>query len=152
MHLSGEPQLRNGLITEVCEKAPEHVKQEFSLLERRVRLERQQQSVSRKRASELMHNSPLLKRKKQQSLSYQKEIVDNDVVDDAWALALFGLDIAPNKIDHDLFREAIATTLKAKPGSVSFCYFYWCFICVYIVLLMAIFIVNQCDVCFIVYY
>ena len=50
VHLSGDPDLRNGLITEVYQKAPEVVKQEFALLERQKRVEQQQLVASRKRA------------------------------------------------------------------------------------------------------
>ena len=115
VHLSGDPDLRNGLITEVCQKAPEVVKQEFALLERQKRVEQQQLVASRKRALELLSMSKT-KHKKQKSLPFQRAVVPNDVVDDAWALAFFGLDIAPSKISSLLFRDAIATTIKAKSG------------------------------------
>ena len=35
-------------------------------------------------------------------------------MDDAWGKAFFGLDIAGNKIDAPLFKEAIAATKSAK--------------------------------------
>ena len=130
IHLSGDPALRNGLITDVCTKAPAKVQQDFAALERRKRLEKSKTAVSRKRAAELVlvkkHSSPLIKRKRQSALPFQKSRLSNDDVDNAWAHACFGLDIPPNKINHVLFREAIAATMKATVGSVYFiaCAFY----------------------------
>ena len=125
IHLSGDPSLRNGLITEVCNKAPAKVNEEFALLERTKRLEKAKEVASRKRAAELMqvakHSSPAAKRKKQQQLPFKRDRLCNDDVDNAWAHAAFALDIAPNKINHDIFREAIAATMRAKKGSVFYC-------------------------------
>ena len=127
IHLSGDATLRNGLITQVCTKASKEVQQEFAKLERDKRLEKSIKVMSRKRAAELnlikKYSSPAgKKRRRQSSIPFKKDRLCNDDVDNAWAHAFFGLDIAPNKINHVLFRESIAATMKAKAGSVFFCF------------------------------
>ena len=120
VHLSGDVKLKTGLIMDICEQAPLEVQEEFALLERQKRLEKSKKTASRKRAAELMNVSPaaIKKRKKQSPLPFTKNVLPNTEVDDAWALAFLGLDIAPYKIDNQLFRDAIAATMKAKSGYV----------------------------------
>lgn len=122
VHLSGDATLKTGLITDLCTKAPNIVNEKFALLERQKRLEQSLKSQSRKRASELMSISPdaLRKRKKQSELPFRRDKLPNNEVDDAWALAFFALDIAPYKIDHPIFRQALAATMKAKSGYVNY--------------------------------
>ena len=121
VHLSGDKSLKSGLITAVCEKAPDAIKKQFAELERHKRFQIEHKQTSRKRAAELMAISPVVirKRKKQSSLPFTRQSLPNKEVDDAWALAFFGLDIAPLKIDHTLFRNAIAATMQAAPGYVQ---------------------------------
>ena len=118
IHLSGDPSLRNGTIANLCNKAPDEVRQQFSLLERQKRLEKKQKNAQRKRATELMcaTPSPVHKRKRntQRTLSFHNNISRDEDVDLAWAKAFFGLDIAPAKISHPLFREAIYATQKSS--------------------------------------
>ena len=118
IHLSGDPGLRNGTIANLCAKAPEKVQQQFALLERQKRVEKEQKAAQRKRAAELMcaTPSPVHKRKRstQRTLSFHNNNSMDEDVDLAWGKAFFGLDIAPAKISHPLFREAIYATQKSS--------------------------------------
>lgn len=115
IHLSGDVNLRTGIITVVCDKAPTKVMAEFSELERQKRKEKVLKMKSRKRAAELLQqNSPAKRGKSQQKLPFAKAIVSDEDVDSAWARVFFGLDMAAHKISHPLFRSAIAATKKSK--------------------------------------
>ena len=116
IHLSGDPMLRNGMISNVCKRAPAGVKSRFAALVRSKREERCIKVEKRKRAQTLLQsvmvqNSPATKQSK---LAMSKTRLSDERVDDAWGEAFFGLDIPPNKIDHPLFREAIAATKLSK--------------------------------------
>ena len=124
VHLSGDQTLRCGLITQVCTKAPEHIKKLFQKLEREKRQMKQETAIKRKRAAELLASSPkpaastsskkVQAKAKQCRLPFAPHRLPNSEVDDAWAKAFFGLDLTPNKIDHELFREAITATSRSK--------------------------------------
>ena len=63
IHLSGDPSLRNGLISVVCPRAPDEVKRRFTLLEQSKRMEKQLRCQKRKRDLTLLNsqNSPVAK-------------------------------------------------------------------------------------------
>ena len=147
VHLSGDATLKTGLITNLCEKAPDIVKKEFATLERNKRLEKNQRVQSAKRAAELMLISPeaLKKRKKQKQLPFKPFALANKNVDDAWALAFVGLDIAPHKIDNPLFRDAIAATMQAKSG---YCI---CMLLFELLLLLLLFVIAFACYCYCFY-
>ena len=74
-----------------------------------------EQREKRKRKQELLASpKPAAKQTKLQ-ISPARSLTD-DVVDDIWGRAFFGLDIAPNKSNNDLFREAITATKRSQPG------------------------------------
>ena len=108
IHLSGDPQLKNGQVANLCTKAPDDIQEKFAKLERQKRLDRQQREITRKRGLELMQ-SPASKRRKSKQITLpfksSRTLPDREV-DDAWGLACFGLDIPPNKLSDPLFRDA----------------------------------------------
>ena len=115
IHLSGDPDLRNGMVSQVCQQAPEEIKTQFALLHRTKLMAAENKAKKRKRAKELMRskfasangvNSPA----KQQKLQFMPKMLHDDDVDDAWGRAFFGLDIATHKVQNDLFKEAIECT------------------------------------------
>ena len=118
IHLSGNSSLRNGSVSQLCTKAPEEVNRQFTLLEQTKRSAKHQKDVQRKRATELMcaTPSPVIKRNRriQGTLPFHRQIAKDDDVDLAWGKAFFGLDIAPAKISHPLFREAICTSQQSR--------------------------------------
>ena len=129
VHLSGDNSLRSGLITEVCKKAPSDIQEQFKKLERVNRQNKIAERGKRKHAAELLASSPLAaasttsakgkpkgKRSAQSRLPFTTHKLPDAQVDDAWAKAFFGLNMTPNKIDHELFREAISTTSKSRGG------------------------------------
>ena len=122
IHLSGDPSLRNGIVSAVCPRAPENVKQQFTLLTHTKRMEKRLRSQKRKRSLELLNNSPVTK---QTRLRVTAETLVDEDVDDSWGEAFFGLDIVSFKIGHPLFREAIAATKRSKTGYVN------CPVCVF---------------------
>ena len=116
IHLSGDPSLRNGSIAQLCDKAPSEVQQQFALLERKRRLQKEQRVATRKRAAELMGvstPSPVRSKRVQRTLPFRSQST-SDFVDLAWAKSFFGLDIPPAKISHPLFREAIKATQRSN--------------------------------------
>ena len=119
IHLSGDPSLRNGLISIVCSNAPDAVKTQFGLLVRTKRLEKEHRLKKRKRRDELLRsNKTAISPLKQSRLAVTPPSLADDVVDDAWGEAFFGLDISVNKIQQPLFREAITATQRSKIGFV----------------------------------
>ena len=129
VHLSGNVTLRSGLISQLCDKAPEHVKEQFTKLEIKKRKEKIAKSLNRKRAVELLASSPQLatagsaeklqpkaKRSSQSTLPFTSRKLLNSEVDDVWTRVCFGLNLTPNQIGHELFREAIVATSKSKIG------------------------------------
>ena len=115
IHLSGDMNLRSGLLSQVCSAAPDNIKQQFSALERVSRDNKQRRAAKRKRAKELLSanksadkNTPI----KQSRLRYRR--VTGEEVDHAWGEAFFGCDITVNKVDHPLFRQTIMMTKKNK--------------------------------------
>ena len=117
IHLSGDPGLRNGLLSQVCTVAPNNVKAMFAGLEKSKRAAKERREQKRRRSEVLLaaqshaDTTPT----KQTKLRYRPKL-SNDYVDNAWAEAFFGLDVAARKIDNDLFRKAIAATQRAKAG------------------------------------
>ena len=119
IHLSGDPSLRNGLISNVCGSAPDEVKERFRLLEQSKRVETEQRAKKRKRMGELLNKTASPATAARQSrLSIGEPTLTDDKVDDTWGEAFFGLDISISKITQPLFREAIATTKRSKFGFV----------------------------------
>ena len=117
IHLSGDHTLRNGLVSQVCNAAPDNIKQKFTALERLSRISKAKKKAKRQRAKELLggnkksKNSPT----RQSKLGYRNK-VSAEEVDLAWGEAFFGCDIPVAKIDHPLFREAIAMTKRSRSG------------------------------------
>ena len=115
VHLSGNPDLKCGLISRVCDKAPEDVMNKFSKLELVKREERKSKAEKRKRQSELLYNKKRVKSEQQKlDLTGKGKVVDDELVDAAWGEFFFGLDVACNKISHPLFRHAIEMTQKSS--------------------------------------
>ena len=118
IHLSGDNALRTGLISAVCPNAPDDVKKKFSDLEREKRQQRQKNYAKKRRAAELLSQKKPKEAgtppQKQSKLGYRAKATAEEV-DKAWGEAFFGLDIAANKINSPLFREAIRMTRKSKP-------------------------------------
>ena len=115
IHLSGDPSLRNGMISRVCTAAPEEVKNKFKLLEMEKRKAKMLKTEKRKRAKELLSaskGSPATKQTKLRCAS--KMTLLDDHVDNAWGEFFFGLDVAVGKVDHALFKNAIAATKRSK--------------------------------------
>ena len=54
IHLSGDPKLRNGLVSSVCTAAPDNIKQQFSAIERLKRDNKRRASAKRRRAKEIL--------------------------------------------------------------------------------------------------
>lgn len=116
IHLSGDPTLRNAIISKVCPNAPDHVKKQFVELEKQKRQIQVQTKKQKKRQRELLQPKLCSPPTKQSKLCLSPVKVEDDVVDDAWAEAFFGLDIAGHKIGTPLFRDAIVATQRSKPG------------------------------------
>ena len=136
VHLSGDPSLRNGLINQVCTGAPAEIMEMFACLERCKRQEKEKKIATRKRQIELMAASPApVKRAKQSRLPFARTVPDS-TVDEAWAMAFYGLDLAANKIAHPLFREAIESTKRSSKTYVFPRY-----------LLLSFFIIHSLRVC-----
>ena len=122
IHLSGNNSLRNGLIAQVCTKAPPSIKEQFYEREIENTSKLNQEAASHKRSAELMASSPQLtspaaaaaarKKRKQSTLPFCLTTCDEEV-DNVWGKAFFGLNIAANKISHPLFREAIDATVQS---------------------------------------
>ena len=114
IHLSGDPELRNGMVAQVCTKAPEEIKTQFALLHRTKTMAAQNKAKKRKRAKELLRSkfSPngVKSPAKQQKLHFMPKMLHDDEVDDAWGRVFFGLDIASHKVSNDLFKETIDCT------------------------------------------
>ena len=116
IHLSGDPGLRNGLVSRVCTVAPENVKSRFANLERLKRTAKANKAEKRRRSEVLLAvKVQELTPTKQSRLKYKRNLT-SDYVDTLWAEAFFGLDIAARKIDNPLFRSAIEATKRAKSG------------------------------------
>ena len=117
IHLSGDPALRNGIISNVCPTAPDEVKQQFRELEQIKRSEKTVRDQRKSRMRKLLDSkspSPA----KQTRLGFKIHDLTDDEVDDAWGEAFFGLDIACGKIENPLFKEAIVATQRSKSGCV----------------------------------
>lgn len=116
IHLSGDHNLRNGLVSRVCTAAPDDVKQKFAALERVSRENKRIRKAKRSRGKELLGANKKAKSPTIQSKLAYRSKATGEEVDHAWGEAFFGLDIAPRKIDHPLFREAIFLTKKSRAG------------------------------------
>ena len=114
IHLSGDPELRNGMVAQVCTKAPEEIKTQFALLHSTKMMASQNKAKKRKRAKELLRSkfspSGVMSPAKQQKLHFMPKMMRDEEVDDAWGRVFFGLDIATHKVSNDLFKEAIDCT------------------------------------------
>ena len=123
IHLSGDPTLKNGMVADVCDLAPAKIKAQFQALERLKRTEKEQKQLTRKRGAELMAATPSPSSKKSKRTNFRQPQIPfspvtptntDEFVDSAWGMAFFGLDIAPNKIDNPLFKEAIHATQRSS--------------------------------------
>ena len=130
IHLSGDIKLKNGQVATVCDVAPDDIKEQFAALERAKRLEKQQRTSTRKRAIELMNADPSspvnVKRAKsaQSRLPFSPRGTLSDLeVDDAWGMACFGLDLAPNKLNDPLFRDAFRASQNSSKRLFIFLYY-----------------------------
>ena len=112
IHLSGDPLLRNGMISRVCERAPDDVKQKFTQLEYKKRETTRKKAEKRKRAQELLQRKRF--KSEQSTLDGRKCDISDDAVDAAWGQFVFGLDVAINKIANPLFRRAIDMTKRSS--------------------------------------
>ena len=115
IHLSGDVSLRNGVISQVCTRAPEEVQKQFrEIIARKAEVKKRKDEI-RKRARELtfanLQASPA--KQSELSLKHVKELEDEEV-DDSWGRAFFALDIAHNKIGQPFFRQAIEATKRVK--------------------------------------
>ena len=72
-----------------------------------------EQRQKRKRKQQLL--SPT-RDAKQSKLQISPRLIKDDEVDEAWGRAFFGLDIAANKANNELFREVIAATKRSHAG------------------------------------
>ena len=119
IHLSGDPGLRSGIISQVCTRAPEEVQKKFRAIVARKAEQKAQRLSVRKRARELVEAqfsaSPVKQYKLYLGRRPRETLLDEDEVDQAWGRAFFTLDIAHSKIDQDFFREAIAASKLSKP-------------------------------------
>ena len=113
IHLSGDKSLRNGIISQVCDKVSAEDAAKFVAIVKQKNSEREQIRQKRKRADELKRSSSWSSPSKQAKLGFRTRLNDEDV-DEAWGRAFFGLDIAPNKIDQDLFRIAMEASQHSK--------------------------------------
>lgn len=111
IHLSGDPSLRNGMISKVCERAPDTVKEKFTRLENSKRQEVKKKVEKRKRAQELLLG--IKRAKSEQQTLYGHKVVEDKSVDAAWGEFVFGLDVAINKVAHPLFKQAIDMTKRS---------------------------------------
>ena len=118
VHLSGDPDLRNGLISRVCARTTDIVKVKFTNLEKKKR----QESIAtckaekRKRAMKLLYHNKQKRQKNEQSTLFGGRAINtvpDDDVDTAWGEFFFGLDVPVRKISHPLFRHAIDMTRKS---------------------------------------
>lgn len=119
IHLSGNSELRDGTISQLCTKAPDVIKKQFSAIEIAKRKKKDQENATRKRAAELMDASPEFvqqkpKTKRQSKLGFNRlgSLKANEV-DDAWAKCFCALDIAPNKMESPFFKAALEATRKS---------------------------------------
>ena len=121
IHLSGDNSLRNGSIAKVCDKAPEAIQNKFATICRAKIAAKDAELQSRKRAAALLQSekfggSPA----KQSKLGFRsRHELPDEAVNLCWVKAVFGLDIAANKVDKDLFREAIQATKRAREKYVN---------------------------------
>ena len=119
IHLSGNSELRDGSISQLCSKAPDVIKKQFSAIEIAKRKQKDQDNATHKRAAELMEASPEFvkqkpKAKRQTKLGFcQLGSLKSNEVDDAWAKCFCVLDIAPNKVDSPFFKAALEATKKS---------------------------------------
>ena len=104
IHLSGDVSLRNWCVGTVCPTAPDDVKKQFALLVQEKRLHNNINRAKRKWQQELMHATPPKKSGCTQSkLRISPHSLQDEVVDNTWGSAFFGLDIAVNKICNPAF-------------------------------------------------
>ena len=107
----------SGLVSIVCNAAPDNIKEKFSALERLKRVAKAQNKAKRQRADELLGKNKKGKPSpsRQSKLGYRNKATAEEV-DLAWGEAFFGCDIPVAKIDHPLFRQAIAMTKRSRTG------------------------------------
>ena len=111
VHLSGDNSLRNGMIAKVCDKAPDYVNKQFTAICKAKMAAKEAERQSRKRAAALLQSEKFGSPAKQTKLGLRRrQLYSDEQVDLCWAKAVFGLDIAPNKVDRPFFRQAIVAT------------------------------------------
>ena len=114
IHLAGDTSLRNGMISQVCTRAPEDVQKKFRAIIKQKQEERQRKNVKRKRAKELLEARNFDSPDSQCTLSMsRRNNLSQMEVDKAWGTAAFTMDIAPTKICSPFFRDAIQATMRS---------------------------------------
>ena len=132
IHLSGDPRLKNGQVSNLCTKAPDNIKEKFAKLklERQKRIDKQHREMTRKRDIDLIHSnpsSPVNKRRKSKQITLpftSSQTLSDREVDNSWGLTCFGLDIPPNKLNDPLCRDAFHTTQNSSKRLVIYMIFF----------------------------
>ena len=114
IHLSGDSNLRNGMISQVCTRAPEDVQKKFRAIIKQKEELRQRKNAKRKRVAELVEARNFDSPDSQCKLTMsRRNLLSATEVDEAWGVAAFTMDIAPSKINSPFFRDAIQTTMRS---------------------------------------
>ena len=114
IHLSGDTSLRNGMISQVCTRAPEDVQKKFRQIIKEKEEQRQIKLAKRKRVEQLVQSNYESPGKQCKLQINRRNLLSEDQVDEAWGKAFFTLDIAPSKMDSAFFREAIQATKMSQ--------------------------------------
>ena len=113
IHLSGDSNLRNGMISQVCTRAPEDVQKKFRAIIKQKEELWQRKNAKRKRVAELVEARNFDSPDSQCKLTMsRRNLLSATEVDEAWGVATFTMDIAPNKINSPFFRDAIQATMR----------------------------------------
>ena len=113
IHLSADKSLRNDIISKVCDKVGAADAAKFVAIVKEKNKEREAAKAKRKRENEIKRSNSYSSPAKQARLGFRSSLSDDDV-DEAWARAFFGLDIATRKVDSDLFRIAMEASQHSK--------------------------------------
>ena len=113
IHLSGDTSLRNGMISQVCTRAPEDVQKKFRAIIKAKEEDRQRKNAKRKRAAELLEARNFDSPDSQCTLNIaRRNALSQMQVDEVWGTAAFTCDIAPSKLGSPFFRDAIQATMR----------------------------------------
>ena len=115
IHLTGDVQLRSGLINQVCTSSPTEVMCQMSAMIAAKRDRRTLKAASRSHKRELTNATMRADAgKKQTTIDTYAPPATSTSVDQALGEMFFGLSIAPNKANSPLFTKAI-DAVKAAP-------------------------------------